>query len=132
MKGTVITLEMASRAIAKSKNLNIDQVRDALIGYGEYVLSISMLETCPEDLIIKFPMLGSISFKKKKGLKAGSTYKHPIAFGKCEKGEKIKMETVVVEEDRPDYLRFWFEFFPSAQENLRSKSESRWLKKNGK
>lgn len=132
MKGTVITLEMASKIIAKSKGLTIEQVRDSLIGYSEFVTTTVMSNTCPEDLIIKFPLLGNISIKIKKGLKAGSTYTHPVAFGKCEKGEKVEFETVVVEEDRPDYFRLWFEFLPSVQDSLREKSEKRWMKKNGK
>lgn len=131
MKGTIITLESACKIIAKQKGLRIDQVRDSIIGYSDFVLNTIMLDTCPEDLIIKFPF-GNISFKKKKGLKAGSTYKHPVAFGKCEKGEKVKIETVVVEEDRPDYLRLWFDFIPSIQEALREKSEKRYVKKYGK
>ena len=84
-----------------------------------------MLDSCPEDLTIQLKDVGKFIFKKKIGLKAGSTYKHPIAFG----GEKVK-ETVT--EDRPDYLRLWFEVNPSIQENLRSKTENKWIKKNGK
>lgn len=126
---TNITLDIIIKKVAQQTGLTIDQVRTALNGYGKVVVETIMLNTCPDNLTISFPIIGKFIFKNKSGLKAGSTYTKPVLFGAVKKGDKIEIETVVVEEDRPDYVRLWFETAPTIQKNLREASEKRNLKK---
>ena len=129
---TSITFDIISKSVASNTRIPIETCKAVLTGYSNFILNTIMLDSCPEDLTIQLKDVGKFIFKKKMGLKAGSTYKHPVEFGVCEKGQKVEMETVTVTEDRPDYLRLWFEVNPSIQNNLREKTENKWIKKNGK
>ena len=130
-----LSMEFIIESIGKSNItfLTKDQIREALRVYFNFLEKYLKSSICPEDVKITIPNLGKLIFKKKMGLKAGSTYKTPTNFGtdKDENGKSI-LETVVVTEDRPDYLRLWFEVSPTLQEEIRELSEERWLKKNGK
>ena len=119
--------------ISKSTDLTIAQITESVNLYTSFIQNYLKSSICPEDVKITIPNLGKLIFKKKMGLKAGSTYKTPTNFGtdKDENGKSI-LETVVVTEDRPDYLRLWFEVSPTLQEEIRELSEERWRKKNGK
>lgn len=119
--------------ISKSTDLTIAQITESVNLYTSFIQNYLKSSICPEDVKITIPNLGKLIFKKKMGLKAGSTYKTPTNFGtdKDDNGKAI-LETVVVTEDRPDYLRLWFEVSPTLQEEIRELSEERWLKKNGK
>lgn len=119
--------------ISKSTDLTISQITESVNLYTSFIQNYLKSSICPEDVKITIPNLGKIIFKKKIGLKAGSTYKTPTNFGvdKDENGKAI-LETVTVTEDRPDYLRLWFEVSPTLQEEIREISEERWRKQNGK
>lgn len=118
--------------IAKTTDLTKAQITESLKIYFSFIEAYLKSSICPKDVKIQTP-IGKLIFKEKMGLKAGSTYKTPIDFGntKDEKG-KPKMETVLVEEDQPDYLRVWFEVSPTLQKDVRKVSEDRWYKENGK
>lgn len=119
--------------ISKSTDLTIAQITESVNLYTSFIQNYLKSSICPEDVKITIPNLGKLTFKKRLGLKAGSTYKTPINFGndKDENGKPI-LETVTVTEDRADYLRIWFEVSPTLQEEIRELSEERWYKKNGK
>lgn len=118
--------------IAKTTDLTKAQITESLKIYFSFIEAYLKSSICPKDVKIQTP-IGKLIFKEKMGLKAGSTYKTPIGFGdvKDENGKPI-METVLVEEDRPDYLRVWFEVSPTLQDDVRKVSEDRWYKEHGK
>jgi hypothetical protein len=121
------------KKMAKTTTLTVDQIHEAVNLYTGFISQYLRSDICPDDVRITIPNLGKISFKKKKGLKAGSTYKSPLDFGltKDENGKAIMIDKTV-EEDQPDYLRVWFDASPTLQKDVRSASEKRWRKKNGK
>lgn len=121
------------KKIAQSTDLTQAQITESVNLYTSFIENYLKSSICPEDVKIQIPNLGKFSFKKKLGMKAGSTYKAPLDFGKTkdENGKPI-METMVVEEDSPDYLRIWFDVSPTLQAEVRNLTEERWYKKNGK
>lgn len=126
--------------IAKSeecKGISKEDMRIVVKSYTLFIREYLKSSICPDDVKISIPNLGKITFKKKKGMKAGSTYKKPYTesnnFGvlKDENGKGM-METVYVTEDQPDYLRVWFEISPTLQKEVREVSENKWCKQHGK
>jgi len=113
--------------------LTIDEMTDSINFFTEFIANFLKSEACPEDVKISVPNLGKFSFKNKKGLKAGTKYSTTLDFGltKDENG-KAKMTTVELEEDRPDYLRVWFEVSPKLQKEVREVTERRCNKNNGR
>lgn len=121
------------KKISKATTLTVDQIQEAVNLYTEFISKYLKSDACPEDVRITIPHLGKISFKHKKGLKAGSTYNTIVNFGKDkDENGNVIMTRGVIEEDRPDYLRVWFDASPSLQLEVREMSEKRWRKTNGK
>ena len=106
--------------------LTIDQMTDAIDFFTCYIARYLKSSVCPENVKITVPNLGKISFKKKKGLKAGTKYCTTADFGKTrdENGNPI-MTVGLLEEDKPDYLRVWFEISPTLQKEVREATEKR-------
>lgn len=108
--------------LAKSTSCTIPQVQEIFLALEKLVYTV-IDSNYSDDISITLPYLGKIYFSKKKGKKAGSTYK----VGGFSKGEELKI--VTVEEDQPDYLRIEFKFNPKIQKETREKSVARSLKK---
>lgn len=96
----------------------ISNVYDLIIGYIHMRLT---MRTCPDNIKISFKGIGNFILKKKKGMKAGSTYFSP-SFD--DEGNFIQSESrKVLEEDKPDYLRPYFEFSTKFTNEIRKRSE---------
>ena len=125
------------KKIAQSTDLTQTQITESVNLYTSFIENYLKSSICPEDVKIQIPNLGKFSFKKKLGMKAGSTYKKPYTesnnFGvlKDENGKGM-METIYITEDQPDYLRVWFEISPTLQKEVREVSENKWCKQHGK
>ena len=119
--------------VSEGSYLTKTQITDSVNLVNSFIAELLVQPICPEDIEIAMPYLGKLKFRKKAGLKAGSTYKKPIAFGtvKDENG-KGKMETIVLEEDQPDYLSLRLSVSPTLKEGIKEMSKERWKKKNGK
>lgn len=119
--------------VSKNTYLTKTQIADSVNLITLFIAEYLKQPICPEDIELTIPNLGKLKLRKKAGLKAGSTYKRPINFGmvKDENG-KGKMETIVLEEDQPDYLSLYLDVSPTLKAGIKEMSKERWKKKNGK
>lgn len=110
------------KVLSKTTSCTIPQVQEVFLALEKMIYTL-IDSNYSEDISITLPYIGKIYFSKKKGKKAGSTYK----VGNFTKNGEMK--EVVVKEDQPDCLRLSFKFFPKIQDEVKKKSIKRFLKK---
>ena len=113
--------------IAKKSNLTKSQVQECFQEFAELYKSLMASENTPSDFTMPLPYIGTFKLKKYKGMKKGSTYK----IGNFKKGI---LETVIVEEDQPDFNLPFFVVKPEIRESRKEASKKQWYKehKDGK
>lgn len=102
--------------IANNTSLTKDQVKECFGSYYDLINQILNSNNLKEDLTISFPRMGKFYFHIRKGRKKGSTYKFPIEFSD-------EMETIVLEEDEPNYLQLKFEVSNILKKNFKERTK---------
>lgn len=81
------------RYIASNSSLTIKQVKECFEVYKQVLTELLYSKYTNNKIVIPLPSIGKFYICKRKGRKAGSTYKIPIDFNSKE------MKTVKIEED---------------------------------